>query len=923
MTEATSEIPEAPKRRSRRKSGPQNASGPEASVTDLSAARNRRRYRNRTDYGNAERLIDQSGRDLLHLRGQWYVWDGGRFRLDETGAVQRLAKRVVRGIYREASEVEDSEDRRKLAKHAVESESSGRISAMISLASTELDVVVESADDLDADPWSLNCANGTIDLRTGALREHDRDDRITRSTGIEYDPNAGAPRWAAFLARILPDAGARGFVQRVIGYSLTGLTSEHKLFIFNGGGANGKSTFIETVMAVMGDYAMASPPDLLVEKKSGGIPNDVAALRGARLVSAMETEDGARLKEVRVKELTAGDKQSARYLHKEFFTFKPQAKFIVATNHRPIVHGSDEAIWRRMSLIPFDQTIPASERDKGLSAKLRAELPGILAWAVRGCVEWQQSGLAEPSAILAATGDYRAEQDLLGTFIDDVCFLAPDANIPVKVLYGHYRMWCENSGHNPQGDTRFGQRLAERDGITRGRTKSDRLYLGIRLREHGEPRQDFIEPASVPAEPVVIGCAQCRTASARWCGPGKPAIGERAQCVCGCGELTILRSACGAPRITHGDLGGETSPADPGPEPTEPAPDRSREPRPTAPGPVSAPVADKPAAATLGVKRTVRARSRAATQRAATEAAIAGLAQGHEPNLINDLAGAFAPRRGGRELYRTATMAPPVEIADVFAGGYRWQRAYRGDVTVLDRSGSWISSAASVTVALGELAHTGTVDYAGLPGYYQIQVQPWTEDAMPSPLGAATVGTDIWVPQPVAGLLADLADAGRWPDVAVLDSHTSDEPVRLSDWTGHINALRTHAVETYGRDSDEYQVMVKGKLGRTISTITGKRNAGQSREWECAVKRTDIAHAIQSHSAVMMWRWADDCRAVAPEHAPVGLRGTDELCVPSEAVPVITTKKRPGGRKPIQLDDSGLTLGTFKVKGIETWTGEQ
>lgn len=582
---------------------PDTASEQGAEVRDLDTERSRRDGRRRggqqtspparmrTDLGNAERLVDRHGADLLRLAGQWYVWDGTRFRLDRTGAIERRAKQTVRSIYGEAQAVaghtEAAEAERKAtAKHAVKSEARGSIKAMVELAASDAAVVVEDADELDADPWLLNCVNGTVDLRTGRLREHAQADRITKTTGVTFELDAAAPTWDGFLTRILPDPGSREFLQRIIGYSLTGLTSEEKLFLLNGGGANGKSTCIGMIMAALGEYAMAAPPDLLISKRRD-IPNDLAALRGARVASSSETEEGARLDETRTKELVTGDKQSARQLYGDFFDFQPKAKYWIATNHRPIIRGSDDAIWRRMVLFPFPERISDSEKDPQLGSKLRAELPGILAWAVRGCLAWQRDGLEPPEAIRAATNAYRAEQDLIGGFLDERCVLHPRAETPASALYGDYKQWCEAAGEHPQSQRRFGQRLGER-GYTKakaGHANTVTWYgVGLRLGGHWDHLDTAPDPSSAgkeqqpPTQPQLAEptppatttsaptltavapepCDACRVPGDS-CGFGG-AGDEQAQCVV-CGEPTRVRSRCGVPRHGRCENGGtDTSP---------------------------------------------------------------------------------------------------------------------------------------------------------------------------------------------------------------------------------------------------------------------------------------------------------------------------------------------------------------------------
>jgi putative DNA primase/helicase len=333
----------------------------------------------------------------------------------------------------------------------------------------------------------LTVANGTLDLHTGALREHRRADLATKLAPVAYSPDATAPTWGAFLDRILPDHDVQEFVRRAVGYSLTGETGEQVLFLCWGTGANGKTTFIETIMAILGDFALKTPAETLLAKRDNTIPNDVAALRGARFVAAVESEDGRRLAEVRVKELTGGDSVSARFMRAEWFTFKPVAKLWLATNHRPVVRGTDEAIWRRIRLIPFNVTIPGPERDPTLPAQLRAELPGILRWAVDGCMAWQHKGLGAPAAVLAATRSYRAEQDVLGAFIAERCLLAPERWVSSASLYAAYRNWCEDSGEHAATQRALGLALRERgfEDAREGKARS-RGWQGVGLLDHSK-----------------------------------------------------------------------------------------------------------------------------------------------------------------------------------------------------------------------------------------------------------------------------------------------------------------------------------------------------------------------------------------------------------------------------------------------------
>ncbi len=323
--------------------------------------------------------------------------------------------------------------------------------------------IADAGRDWDGDPWVLGAPNGVIDLRTGQLREGRRDDRITMSAGVPYDPRAVCPRWEQFIREIFNhDEELVTFVQRAAGYSLTGDTSEQCLFLCHGTGANGKSTFLRTLAAVLGDYGHSMPFSTVELHQRAAIPNDLAALVGRRFVTASETNDGTRLNESRIKALTGEDAISARFLHAEFFTFVPVAKFWLAVNHKPVVRDDSYAFWRRIRLIPFLQTFPG---DKTLAAALRAEGKGILSWAVRGCLEWQQEGLPTPAAVSEATAAYQVESDPLQAFLDEAIERAPDCETAAADLYDAYRRWAEQHGLTERERltaTAFGRKLGER-----------------------------------------------------------------------------------------------------------------------------------------------------------------------------------------------------------------------------------------------------------------------------------------------------------------------------------------------------------------------------------------------------------------------------------------------------------------------------
>ncbi len=435
-----------------------------------------------TDLGNARRLVRLHHQDLRYCFpwDKWLVWDGTRWVFDTSGEVYRRAKETVKSIYAEAAQTEDSREREQLAKHAMRSESDARIRAMINLAQSEPGIPV-LPEDFDADPWLLNVQNGILDLRTGELRPHSREAMMTKIIPVPYDPEAECPLWLKFLDRIMAGNEALiSYLQRVVGYTLTGDTREQCLFMLYGTGANGKSTFLETLRALFGDYGQQADFTTFLQSKDDRVRNDIARLMGRRFVAAIEADAGRRLAEVLVKQLTGGDTVTARFLYREFFEFKPTFKIFLAANTKPTIRGQDYGIWRRIRLIPFEVTIPAEEQDKELPEKLKDELPGILTWAVQGCQEWQRIGLAEPNEVLQATDKYRKEMDLLAAFIDECCVIRSTARVASKALYEAYVQWCHDNAEEPLTARTFGLRLKDK-GFEQMRTNRFRGWIGIGL----------------------------------------------------------------------------------------------------------------------------------------------------------------------------------------------------------------------------------------------------------------------------------------------------------------------------------------------------------------------------------------------------------------------------------------------------------
>ena len=448
---------------------------------------------NATDLGNAERFIRQHSRKVLYCEtlGGWFVWDGRRFRKDETGAVYRLGQETVRAIYGEASRTLEEEKRRELAHWAYMSERLQRIEAMVRLASKQ-EAIAITPDALDKDPYLLNVNNGTIDLREGILKPHDPADLITKLAPVDYDPDAGMPLIKEWLLEIMDGSqDMASFLQRAVGYSLTSDTREQVLLICYGVGANGKSTFLGIIQELLGDYATATSTSTLMVKRTESIPCDVAMLKGARFVAAAEAEAGQRLAESLVKQLTGGDVITARYLHCNPFTFKPTFKIWMAVNHKPVIRGTDVGIWRRIRLIPFTVIFSDDKQDKTLSEKLREELPGLLGWAVAGCLEWQKKGLDVPDEVTRATGDYRDEMDVLGQFIEERCRVVDGLAVQSSALFNSWSKWCEANGEFKGTNKSLSLKLEEK-GFKNARRKTGIWFLGIGLNAEteGEGEED-------------------------------------------------------------------------------------------------------------------------------------------------------------------------------------------------------------------------------------------------------------------------------------------------------------------------------------------------------------------------------------------------------------------------------------------------
>ncbi len=440
-----------------------------------------------TDMGNAERMASRFGPIIRYCRPwkKWLIWSGQRWEQDETGKIDNFAKKTMRMIYEEAAGAFDEEERKMFANWAIKCESSQKIASMLRLVWSEPRIPILPAV-LDPSPWLFNCPNGTIDLRTGVLKSHDRSDLITRMSPVEFLVDAVAPLWEGIIRRIFDeDEGLVGFVQRLFGLALTGIATEQILPVFYGEGANGKSTILNALLDVMGpDYATVAPPGLLFSKHFEGHPTDKASLFGMRLLVDMESAEGDRLNEALVKQLTGSDRISARRMREDFWSFMPTHKLILCTNNQPAVGETKSAIWRRLKLVPFTVEIPEAEQQQDLPTRLRAEFPGILAWCVRGCVEWVRDGLKTPRVIQDATLEYRSEEDSLGQFIKDECVTGENYRVKASKLYGAFRKSQQEFGNGFASQTAFGRSIRKR-GFERHESHG-MWYLGIDLRRDEE-----------------------------------------------------------------------------------------------------------------------------------------------------------------------------------------------------------------------------------------------------------------------------------------------------------------------------------------------------------------------------------------------------------------------------------------------------
>lgn len=408
--------------------------------------------------------------------GKWLMWDGQRWRAEET----LEATHLIRQVCRHASVQADN------PKVAAKLAGASTVGGVERLAKSDRKHAA-TTDEWDADLWLLNTPGGVVDLHTGRMRPHDRGDRMTRIALAT--PRGTCPHWLDFIDQVTQgDQAFAAYLQRFAGYCLTGSTQEHALFFLYGTGANGKSVFVNTLFTLLGDYAANAPMDTFMESRGDRHPTDLAGLRGARFVGATETEQGRRWNESKIKEITGGDRVSARFMRQDFFTYLPQFKLVIAGNHKPALRNIDEAMRRRLHLIPFTLTVPPEKRDKSLSAKLLQERDGILAWALQGCLAWQQDGLKPPKCVVDATDEYFDEEDTIGEFLEEECQQHSQVRVSVVDIFERWKSRADKRGEYI-GTSRWLVQQLVRRGFERGRTSTGaKALLGLSLKptDYGE-----------------------------------------------------------------------------------------------------------------------------------------------------------------------------------------------------------------------------------------------------------------------------------------------------------------------------------------------------------------------------------------------------------------------------------------------------
>jgi putative DNA primase/helicase len=440
-----------------------------------------------SDEALAQAFGERYAHDLRYCEkfGQWFEWDGCRWRADEKRRVFTLARILCRQQSNLAASTIDNQSTAAKLAHKVAS--AGAVAAVVNLSRADPQLAT-AQEDWDADLWLLNTPGGMVDLKTGRLRPHDRKALCSKVTAVT--PGGDCPLWRRFLDQVTAsDVKLQAYLQRLVGYALTGDISAQAMAFLYGTGGNGKGVFLGTLTAILADYASVAPMETFTSSPNDRHPTDLAMLRGARLVTAQETEEGRQWSENRIKALTGSDPISARFMHRDFFTYIPQFKLLMAGNHKPGLRSVDEAMRRRFNLIPFTVAIPPAQRDPQLAEKLKAEWPGILAWAVEGCLEWQRIGLCPPPVVLDATQEYFEDEDSFGRWLGECCTPDPHAQEATRDLYSAWKAWAERSGLAPGSEPKFRAAL-KAQGYEAKRLPGPNVsgFVGIRLN-----RQDYTD----------------------------------------------------------------------------------------------------------------------------------------------------------------------------------------------------------------------------------------------------------------------------------------------------------------------------------------------------------------------------------------------------------------------------------------------
>lgn len=445
-----------------------------------------------TDTGNAHRLYDRFGSIIRYSynRKMWYWWDGKLWRLDDSGEIKKLADLICEDIKREAYMEQDEKTQADMLKWASRTASSKGKEAMIKECQ-HLDGIPAGPDDFDIYTDYLNCQNGIVNLRNGELIPHDSNFMMSKICLSEYDPSGELPTlWLKFLDDVTNhDKQLQEYIQRCIGYSLTGSTEEQCAYFLYGMGNNGKSTFLDTISTLLGWYASNTQPETIMMKKwsDGDGGSDIARLKGARFVTSEEPTEGVRLNEGLLKQLTGGTRITCRFLYGNEFEYMPEFKIWIATNHKPVIRGTDFGIWRRIKLIPFEVNIPKEKVDKNLKFKLRKEFPQILKWAVDGCIKWRKYGIKEPARVTDATKEYKQEMDTLAGFIEQCVIINYDTKEKVMAsdLFRVYSRWARDNNEYEMSAKKFNAEVSKKL-PEKGRNGNGVFYKYIELTDYAK-----------------------------------------------------------------------------------------------------------------------------------------------------------------------------------------------------------------------------------------------------------------------------------------------------------------------------------------------------------------------------------------------------------------------------------------------------